>query len=164
MCLETALAPFPGSCVREPLFGNIPAIAWKARLAWGAWGLNESYSVYIPCAREWEALVNLRVLVQWLTIGAVMPMLASHLSLWVCQLSCDLCWFNTSICHALPLHVALWLWGYFFFSFIKGSFRQKLTQQHFAKSSADRGVWKDWCDSAGDLLSRKKAGMGRMSL
>lgn len=118
MCLETALAPFPGSCVREPLFGNIPAIAWEARLAWGAWGLNESYSVYIPCAHEWEALVNHRVLVQWPTIGSVMPMLASHLRLWVCQLSCDLCWFNTTICQTRPLHVALWLVG-FFFSFIK---------------------------------------------
>lgn len=32
VCLETALAPFPGSQVREPLFGNIPVMTREACL------------------------------------------------------------------------------------------------------------------------------------
>lgn len=32
VCLETALAPFPGSRVREPLFGNIPVMTGEACL------------------------------------------------------------------------------------------------------------------------------------
>lgn len=32
VCLETALAPFPGSRVSEPLFGNIPVVTGEACL------------------------------------------------------------------------------------------------------------------------------------
>jgi hypothetical protein len=57
-CSGAGLASFPGSCVAAPRPGNIPAIAWKARLCWKAWGLSGCHrvSVHIPYAHEWEAL------------------------------------------------------------------------------------------------------------
>lgn len=164
MCLETTLAPFPGSCVREPLLGDIPAIAWEVCLAWGDWGLNASYrvSAFLVLMREalCGSLCSCSVTDHWLG-DAWAGLTPQTLSLSAVIRPLFLCWFNTTVCQTLTLslHVALWLLVFFFFS----------TKVHLGRNSPNTILLKaqqtEQCEKIGVvLLGTWLAGMGRISL